>query len=92
MRGIDITQEELDHAAAFMRIPSGMDRMPELFVMEREQLLRILAWYGNIRAGGRPIGSGVFVVNGEDRPTLMEGMDSEPAPASTEPYLAGGNA
>jgi hypothetical protein len=65
MRGTDISNEELEHARAFLehiskvKWPSDNQRC----AISRDQLIRVVAWYGAIRANGD--GSGRLYANGE---------------------------
>lgn len=65
MKGTDVPEEELAHAEKFLRVTNNWPEA-ELISIKREQWVRIIAWYGCLRAGGR--GQGCWVVNGEDRP------------------------
>lgn len=52
-RGTDITQEALDIAEEFIA-RAAKEELPESFVIRRADLIRLVAWYGAIRADGAP--------------------------------------
>lgn len=60
MKGTDVTDEALQHARDFLEITSGITWSPDddelLTTCPRHQLIRLVAWYGEIRAigGGKP--------------------------------------
>lgn len=48
MKGEDVTAAELAHAEEFLRITQGF--IPEHHGIKRSDLIRLLAWYGALRA------------------------------------------
>ncbi len=61
MRGTELTKEQLDHAREFIaraRTDKGPDHIPgDLDVtLPYHTLVRLVAWYGAVRAGDRPLG------------------------------------
>lgn len=57
MKGTEVTQEEITSVENFL-VASGND-IPERAVMRRDQIVRLLAWYGALRLRGD--GSGKFI-------------------------------
>jgi hypothetical protein len=66
--GRDVTAEELAYAEDFYRRvrPADSNANAAKFTIERDQLIRLLAWYGAIRAARKPPGKLVEI---EDKPT-----------------------
>lgn len=50
VKGTDVTKEELAHAAKFLSMTEKNIEHHERFAVSREMLVRLLAWYGAIRA------------------------------------------
>lgn len=63
MKGSDVTSEQLVEAEAFLRVPAGDQADRDPILLARKDLLRLLAWYGEIRAEGarRGISRGIPV-------------------------------
>lgn len=58
MKGVDVSEAELNHARVFLEHISGVEWAPDdkRHVITREKMIRIVAWYGAIRAGGKEPG------------------------------------
>ena len=65
MRGTDVTEEQFKKAEDFLEV-SQRGRFPKTgkLVMERDQVVRLLAWYGELVKSGD--GSGNWVANDAD--------------------------
>lgn len=62
MTGYQVTDEEIANVEKFLAITRKSPAAPA-YEIEHDTLVRIIAWYGSIRANGD--GSGHLVVNGE---------------------------
>lgn len=77
MKGTDVTRAEFDHAEEFLdrtqtRTPWMLRQ--DTILLRREQFIQMLAWYGAVRARGKP-----------PQPFFMNQRDVEETAASTEP-------
>lgn len=58
MKGTDVSPEELDHAREFLeyvsRVAWPADSDGDNCILSRAELIRVVAWYGAIRASGPP--------------------------------------
>jgi hypothetical protein len=59
VRGTDVTQAQFDAAEQFWRtVPAKVDPARDPVVVSRSDLIRLLAWYGALRAEGARKGAG----------------------------------
>lgn len=69
MKGTDVSDEAMRHAAEFLEITGGINLLAgedRAMTISSHRLVRIVAWYGEIRAAsGNTMGHGEFAKNGK---------------------------
>lgn len=58
MRGIDVNQECIEQAGKFYRLTAGNRADEEMILVSKDQIIRLLAWYGSLRADAACTGAG----------------------------------